>query len=177
MNDWAVDSGILYVEDYFDLSGYELDDLTLIPKYIRLQDGMPYFTEAEALDVFDIVSEERLNIPDFFAYMLSGNYPGSKASDEDWSQILFCNTRFFTPQVDFTFASLVLPSTAGSFGSLDPTAASKLWIYRVVVPRALPEGATVNIPATRMILSAEIVKEKDLDYMMRLKRSYELSNY
>lgn len=176
MNDWLFDGGILYTEDFFDLSGYELDDLTLVPKYIRLQDGMPYYTEAEALDVFDIISQEKLNVQDFILYALGGNYPGSKASTQDWSQILFCNTRFFTPQVDFTFARLVLPATAGSFGSLEPTAASKLWIYRIVLPRGLAEGMTVQIPATRFVLSAEIVKEADLEYMMRLKRSFELSN-
>ena len=179
MNDWQSAPGILYVEDYFDLSGYELDDLTLVPKYIRLQDGLPYYTNGEALYVFDIISQERLTLfPDFINYTLAGDYPSSKGSTEDWSQILFCNTRFFTPQVDFTFADLVLPATAGSFGSLEPTAASKLWIYRVVIPRALPpEGSILNIPASRFILSAEIVKEDDLDYMMRLKRSFELTNY
>lgn len=173
--DWQVDSGTLYVETYWDLSGYELDDLTLIPRYIRLQDGMPYFSEATALDVFDVVSQEKLDIPDFALYALAGDFPGSKGSTEDWSQILFCNTRFFTPQNDFTFNTLQLPATAGSFGSLEPTAVQKLWIYRIVVPRSLPEGSVLNIPASRFVMGAEIIKEDDLDYMMRLKRSFELA--
>lgn len=175
--DWEVDGDALYAETYFDLSGYELDDLTLIPRYIRLQDGLPYLSEATALDVYDVISQERLDIADFVAYAIAGDFPGSKGSTQDWSQILFCNTRFFTQQVDFTFNTLQLPATAGSFGSLEPTAASKLWIYRVVIPRNLPDASSIQIPATRFVLSAEIVKEEDLDYMMRLKRSYELSSY
>ena len=174
--DWQVDGQILYVETYFDLSGYELDDLTLMPRYIRLQDGLPYFSEATALDVYDVISQEKLNITDFLLHAISGDYPGSKLSTEDWSQILFCNTRFFTQQVDFTFNNLQLPATAGSFGSLEPTAARTLWIYRVVIPRELPEGSSLTIPATRFILSGEVVQEDELEYMMRLKRSYELAN-
>lgn len=163
-------------ETYFDLSAYELDDLTLVPELIQLQDGMPYFgTLIESLEVFDVVSQERLDPNSFIQYTLSGDYPGSPGSTEDWKQILMCNTRFMTPQNDFQFADLLLPSTQGSFGSSEPTAVQKLWLYRVVLCRGADEGSTLIVPATRFVLGADIIEEEDLPYMMRLKRSYELS--
>jgi len=163
-------------ETYFDLSAYELDDLTLVPQLIQLQDGLPYFSgQVEGLDVYDVVSQERLNPNDFIAYSITGDYPSSSGSKEDWTQILMCNTRFFAPTNEFQFADLLLPATQGSFGSSEPTAVQKLWLYRIVLVRGAADGSTLYIPATRFVLGADIIQEEDLPYMMRLKRSYELS--
>lgn len=163
-------------ETYFDLSAYELDDLTLVPQLIQLQDGLPYFSgQTESLEVYDVVSQERLDPDDFITYALGGDYPSSPGSSDDWSQILMCNTRFFAPTNDFQFASLMLPATQGSFGSSEPTAVQKLWLYRIVLVRGGAESSTLYIPATRFVLGADIVQEEELPYMMRLKRSYELS--
>tara|TARA_R100000951_G_scaffold81425_1_gene69122 strand:+ start:284 stop:931 length:648 start_codon:yes stop_codon:yes gene_type:complete len=163
-------------ETYFDLSAYELDDLTLVPQLMQLQDGLPYFSEqTESLEVYDVISQERLNPDDFILYSLGGDYPSSPGSTEDWSQILMCNTRFFAPTNDFQYATLYLPATQGSFGSSEPTAVQKLWVYRIVLVRGGAEGSYLSVPATRFVLGAEIIQEDDLPYMMRLKRSYELS--
>lgn len=163
-------------ETYFDLSAYELDDLTLVPQLIQLQDGLPYFSgQTESLEVYDVISQERLNPADFITYALGGDYPSSPGSKEDWTQILMCNTRFFAPTNDFQFATLMLPATQGSFGSSEPTAVQKLWLYRIVLVRGGAEGSTLYLPATRFVLGAEIIQEEDLPYIMRLKRSYELS--
>lgn len=187
-NLWAATNGwqtlgndLVYFEGYFDLSAYELDDLTLVPTAIALQDGMPYTTTSvdptTNLPVFDIVSQERLNLQDVYDnYTSSYAFPGSTISKEDWSQILMCNFRLMTPQTDFSFISLLLPATGGSFGSSEPTAVQKLWHYRIVIPSSNDLSATNwVIPPTRFVLGAEIVKEDELPYMMRLKRSYELS--
>jgi len=67
------------------------------------------------------------------------------------------------------------------YSSLEPTAADCLYCYRFL---ALPNGAAADeygatglvLPALRVILDAFTVEEPDLEYMMRLKRSYELAN-
>ena len=181
-NGWqSVTNKVVYYESYFDLSAYELDDLTLVPTAIALQDGMPYTTTSvdptRQLPVFDIVSQERLNVQEVYDnYIASASFPGSPESKEDWSQLLMCNFRLMLPQVDFTNVALLLPSTGGSFGSSEPTAVQKLWHYRIVIPTATDlTGSTWLIPPSRFVLGAEIIKEDDLPYMMRLKRSYELS--
>lgn len=179
-NGWEVvaGGGIIYYETYFDLSGYELDDLTVVPTTLMLQDGMRYNgLNTSNMSVFDIVSQEKLNPADFLLYTLTGNYPGSPGSTEDWEQILMCNYRLMTLQTQYTDATLLLPATGGAFGSSSPTAAQKLWIYRILVPSGDGSGNPVQleIPATRFVMSASIVKEKELPYMMRLKRSYELA--
>jgi hypothetical protein len=87
-----------------------------------------------------------------------------------------CNTRLLGLSTQFADPTLLVPSTAGTFGSASPTAVQKLWIYRVIVPGAgSGDPIIIQVPASRFVLAADIVKEDDLPYMMRLKRSYELA--
>lgn len=66
------------------------------------------------------------------------------------------------------------------FSSLEPTAADCLYCYRVIglpTPRSGAVGPRqIQMPATRVILDAFTMEESELEYMMRLKRSYELAN-
>jgi hypothetical protein len=177
-NGWQPTSTGVFHEQYFDLSGYELDDLTLVPKFMQLQDGgNPYAggLGVSALHVWDIISQERLDPSQFLIYAVTGDYPGSPATTQDWSQILMCNKRYMTGQTVFTSANLFLPASSGSFGSSEPTAVAKLWCYRIIVTGGtLETGDILNIPATRFVLGGTVIDEPDLEYMMRLKRSYEL---
>lgn len=180
-NGWELSANnFLYYENYFDMAGLMLDDLTLVPTVTSLQDGYPYIVQnMGSMGVWDIISTERLDIDYFLNYILGGRSgPGMPESTEDWNQIIMCNYRLMTLQTQFTDATLMLPATGGSFGSQEPSAARKLWIYRVILGGISPDPgspAILQIPATRFIMGAEIVKEDDLPYMMRLKRSYELS--
>lgn len=181
-NGWeTLGNQVVYYENYFDLSAYELDDLTVVPTAISLQDGLPYTTTSldptTQLPLFDIVSQEKLSMDEIYTIYTTGyDYPSSPESTQDWSQLLMCNFRLLTPQTDFSIVNLLLPATGGSLGSAEPTAVQKLWVYRVLIPTATDlSGSTWQVPATRFVLGAEIVKEDDLPYMMRLKRSYELA--
>ena len=63
------------------------------------------------------------------------------------------------------------------FSSLEPTAADKLYCYRIIGVFAVSgEGTAALFPATRVLLPGNISSEPQLEYMMRLKRSYELAN-
>jgi len=179
-NGWTTITAGLYHENYFDLSAYELDDLTVIPTLLELQDALPYSAGSPPAElqvrVWDIISQERLNPATVVSLIDSLDYPSSPGSTEDWSQILMCNFRFFTLTNEFQDNTLLLPATGGALGSSEPTAVQKLWTYRIVSPAAIDlEGMTINIPATRFVAGIEVIKEDELPYMMRLKRSYELA--
>lgn len=67
------------------------------------------------------------------------------------------------------------------FSSLEPTAADRLYCYRVVgtATPSIEDGTGLTAaywPSKRILLTATSAKEEELDYMMRLKRSYELAN-
>jgi len=179
-NGWATFPGGVSYENYFDLSAYELSDLTAIPTLLELQDALPYTCINPPADlqvhVWDIISQEKLDPETIVNLLNTLDYPGSPGSTNDWSQILMCNFRLFTTQSDFQSTSLLLPATGGALGSSEPTAVQKLWAYRIVSPAATDlDNLQINIPATRFIAGIEVIKEDELPYLMRLKRSYELS--
>lgn len=178
---WKPMTGGVYHESYFDISAYELSDLTAIPSLLQLQDAMPYRTTGPLppdfqVGVFDIISQERLDPAAVAAQWIDGEYPSSPGNRFDWSQILMCNFRLMLPQTDFVATQLLLPATGGSLGSSEPSAAAKLWTYRIVMIAGTSlTGLSISVPATRFIAGIEVVEEKDLAYLMRLKRSYELA--
>lgn len=181
---WRANARVIYYETYWDMSAYTLDDLTFYPISAVLQDGMPYgmaFTDTTdiGLSVIDIVSQEKLDMATVLANYDGSelNLPGQPLSTENFEQIIMEHFRFMTPQVDFTSTNLVLPATTGSFGSLQPSACEKLWIYRILIVNAAvySAGDRVIVPATRFVMAGTVAKESELEYMMRLKRSYELN--
>lgn len=67
------------------------------------------------------------------------------------------------------------------FSSLEPTAADCLYCYRMLALSRPTNGSTTGLsradyPPKRVLLSAVTDSEPDLEYLMRLKRSYELAN-
>ena len=71
---------------------------------------------------------------------------------------------------------------ADDFSSLEPTAADCIYCYRAIYlsqsyTQQRRQGlSSVGVPAKRVILNATTDQEPDLEYLMRLKRSYELAN-
>ena len=176
----------IYHEAYFDLSPYNLDDLTMVPLNCGLQDGMPYFynlidplTAGVGAWVVDVISQERLDIEATFANIGQGNPPGTLLTTENFEQILMCDTRFMSIDAQVGVSNLLTANTAGKMGSNSPTAAEKLWLYRFVAigrgVAGVTPGDSISIPATRFVVGADIIREDEIPYLMRLKRSFELS--
>ena len=170
-------------ETYFDLSGYELDDLTLFPMGATMQDPGIYSAATQAgepiqvpVQVLDIISQDRLSPGGVFGDLAINNVPGMMESDEDWVQMVWGQYRLMMPQATYgANPSVFLSASGGLFGSGSPTTAAKLWFYRfVIINGPNTQGDTLNIPASRFVLNAIIGKEPTAEFMMRQKRSYEL---
>ncbi len=64
-----------------------------------------------------------------------------------------------------------------NFSSLEPTSADKLYCYRLVaIGGGDSEFLSAFAPPNRILIPGTIAQEPKLEYMMRLKRSYELAN-
>lgn len=82
---------------------------------------------------------------------------------------------------DETGGSILEVVDESIFSSLEPTTADTLYCYRILsLPQSFVGTYTrfnsILIPSRRVILSSQIEEEPFLEYMMRLKRSYELAN-
>lgn len=168
---------VIFNETYIDLSAYELDDLTFFPMGAILQDPGLYQSDVtNPLQVLDIVSQAKLNITEVLANLAENNVPGMMESTMDFTQIIWGQYRTFLGQATFQGgANLFLPANGGLFGSGSPTTAAKLYCTRIIITDAATEGNYLSVPASRFIVSAVVAKEKDLAFMMRQKRSYELA--
>jgi len=80
-----------------------------------------------------------------------------------------------TNQTSFGY---IVPVTDTYFSSLEPTAADTLYCYRLIALNAFqsPGANLFFLPPKRVILDCMSAEEPTLQYMMRLKRSYELAN-
>lgn len=181
-------------EDYFDTSGYNRDYLTTMPSAIFMQEAgkcgitNPGNTRIISLD---LVTEQRVtNLADLtndilglspFGGGIGALIPSFNHSTDDWSQVLYGRYREFTGLTQGTAVQDVfIPTTDNLFGSLEPTTNDKLWITRLIIVVGVPLGAiesTLRFPNGRLVMQMDVVKEEELEFMMRQKRSYELSNY
>ncbi len=187
LNGWqALRSAILMHETQIDLSGYAMDSLTFFPDGVGLQDpGIYAFkpgassTAFQGLVVLDIVTSVPMDLETVALTMVNDiTGPAMLGSLYEFETILFGQYRFFSPNSNITFPNYQSLVRAQRFDSGEPTAADKLYCYRVIsmVTLDLDDDSLIQVPAARHILSGAMGDESDLKYIMRLKRSYELAN-
>lgn len=174
-----------YIEDYFDTSGYTNDKLTVFTENAYIQEAgryqMPFSNNARWL-VLDLIMTERIDDVGNMCLELVGSnsgIPGTSNSTDDWNQVIFGRLRELTGITQGTaLQDVFAPTSDQQWGSLEPTTADKLWTYKVLLILGTPgEFATLKYPASRVVMNTEVRREDDMAYMMRQKRSYELTNY
>ena len=169
---------LIMFESYFDCSGYTRDGLTVFPVASTLQDPGRYNsnTDGAVLQVLDIISQVRLSLTDVYTWVTNNAMPGMLSTDVDYTQIIWGQYRTMLGQATFQAnATEYLTANAGMFGSGAPSTAQKLYVYRFALLQGSQELNTLRIPASRMILSTIVGEEKELAFLMRQKRSYELA--
>ena len=175
-------------EGYIDLSGYQREDQTWFTRNAMIQ-GMaqPGFSSAVAtrMYVYEIVSDIRLS-HDTLALCASGgqDFPGCLPSEApggevDLQNIVFGRVREFAPLTN-------LPVTSGAvqilsenfFGTNAGTASNRLWCYVVIgnIDVTVFTGQVFFQGPVAFVISGAVDTEPDLEYIMRLKRSYELGD-
>ena len=185
LNGWEQTSPtILFHETQIDLSGYASKSLTYFPEAVGLQDpGVYTFASGgsatyTALQVLDIITSAPMNIQEISNAQATNNVgPGMIGSTREAETILMGQYRFFTPNSFLSYPNYVALERSQTFGSGDPTAADKLFCYRILtmVTDDLGDNSVVVSPAARQVLNGYIDEETELVYMQRLKRSYELA--
>jgi len=172
-------SAVAY-ETNMDLSGYELDDLTIYPLFIGLQDPGVYsvsYGTSSRMRIIDIVSQERLDLLTTVDEAMQFNsMPGMSATNIDFIQILSGQFRMAVGNTILADQSLMQTVQSSDFGSASPTSVRRLWLYRFIIPSGtFTPTSVLQVPASRFVIRANIAKESDLSYLMRQKRSYELA--
>jgi len=166
---------------YYDLSGYNLEDLTSFIQGVNVQEAWGPRGTAGCF-VIDLITTEYVTSPDLIAayvYPTIGvpfptrDLPGFPLSTFDMSQVVYGSTREYVAAGTNTNANQYSQTKWGTCGA---TAVEKLHITRVLYIEPTPaNAATIEIPPCDYATAIMVGKEKDLPYLMRLKRSFELS--
>jgi hypothetical protein len=171
-------------ETAIDLSGYAMDSLTFFPNSVGIQDPGVYLVRGtedptfSGIQVLDVITSVPMDLAAVSSLQVQGAGPGMLASDYEFETILFGMYRFFSTNTNIPYANYVQLERSQRFDSGEPTAADKLFCYRIVnlTVSGLDSSSRVSIPACRQLIAGVMSAEPDLVYMQRLKRSYELAN-
>jgi hypothetical protein len=174
-----------YIENYFDTSGYTNDKLTVFTENAFIQEAGRYqhsFPGNARWLVVDLIMTERIDdVTEMAAELVDSNtlIPGTSNSTDDWNQVIFGRLREFTGITQANAVQDVFaPVSDQQWGSLEPTTADKLWTYKILLITGIPDTLSqIKYPASRVVMNTEVRREDDMAYMMRQKRSYELTSY
>ena len=161
---------------YFDLAGLSMDYKTLFFDGAAMQEVLNPFYQAgtppgTSMAVVDLMTTKPLTLQQAQAYAATANFIGS-STGLSYTETIFARVRIFTSNIDTLDANYFAVFSDTQSGSLSASATDRIYCYRVVVFPAVTGG--YGVQGARYILSANAKNESDLEYIMRLKRSYEL---
>lgn len=169
----------LYVsETYFDLKGLAIDDKTIFPSGITCQRGnVPIIGAGAAGDnyqVLDVLTSIPVDITDIQLILnwfnVGAGFPGSTLNFE---HVLYMRGQRWTVDVD-TNAQFPLKADEWQSGSMMPTASDRVYSYRIVTIRTNVDALQIITDTARHVMQVDVSQEPTYEYMMRLKRSYDL---
>lgn len=169
--------GLLF-SSTIDLTGWTMDEFTFGTVQTQYQDPGVYSSTAVSAktEVVEIITDVPINLAALAIVKdnLGLTVPGMLGSAQDFATILYGNYRLYVPNASLAaFPGFLQLLSSGSFGSKEPTASSELYCYRIIKCAGVP-GELLQAPACRVGLFGAFYQEGDIEYMMRLKRSYEL---
>ena len=183
---------VFYAQQDIDLSGYSMQKKTFYPYSSFEQRSGAVFVETSAsIAEQPYVIENTIvsSVPLFFTDLIISaggsvspgfNFGGAGTMRYDRSVIIHGESKIYTLDNTISVSGQIDAFKLidrQTYSSLEPTAADKLYCYRILYfSSARGEIEDVVIPDSRVLIPGTLSTEPKLEYMMRLKRSYELAN-
>jgi len=162
---------------YYDLAGLAMDDKTLFFDGAAVQDAsLPSASPAtpgQLVSTIDIMSNKPIPNAVIADLVLYGNIPSNNSSVPlTFDQTIYMRSRIFNIDLDNQAGGYAIQLSDNQLGSLSPTASDRVYCTRVVSVSEI-DGAYQVYPC-RYLIRANAREEAEYQYLMRLKRSYEL---
>ena len=172
-------SNMFFFATYIDLAGLTLQEKTLFFQGAGQQDLYAPFatnqTAGDSMIVNDIMSSHPLSNDEILRTAIYGNFADSDNSGINgltFTSTIYMRFRQFVVDLDTAAWGHMVTVADNQLGSLEPTASDRIYVYRTVLLTGTMTQA--QIAPTRFLLRATAKEEPDFEYLMRLKRSYEL---
>ena len=161
---------------FIDLGGLEREALTFFLQSAQVTESHSFFGLGTGINVMDVfskveISDDDLNLP---THTGTGIYtPGYLDSVQDMEQVLWARLRSFYHDSGWTANNLQQVFNQQIWGEGIGTSASRLHLTRYVIPA--DDEASLSVPGACFQCVGTAVEEPDLNYIMRLRRDYELA--
>ena len=159
---------------YIDLGGLEREALTFFMQNAQISESNSFYGLGTSISVVDLITKVEITDEDLNLATRTGTTytPGFNDSVQDMDQVLYGRIRGFYHDSGWTSDNLQQQYYEQVWGEGVGTAASRLHITRyVTVPN---NEASLLVPGACFQVLGTAVEEKDLSYIMRLRRDYEL---
>jgi hypothetical protein len=171
---------IFYSETYFDLKGLAIDDKTIVPSGITVQRGT--FSAADdgvagdSYEVLDVLTSIPVDLDDLTIvaqWLYQG--VGMVGTTLNFEHVLYARRQRYTLDLD-TNVAFFMKANETQMGSMSATASDRIYSYRLVsiAPRTASTITRVVTSNVRHVMQVGTIEEPTYEYMMRLKRSYDL---
>ena len=180
-------SDVFFTQQDIDLTGYAMQRKTFYPYSSFEQRSGATFAQTVASPTKQpyiieqtIVSSVPLNNTDLLISAAASISPGFQFLNFDREVIIHGEAKIYTLDSTISISGqedVLKLIDRQTYSSLEPTAADKLYCYRILYFSAgRDEFVKVIVPNSRVLIPGTLSSEPQLEYMMRLKRSYELAN-
>jgi len=170
----TLSNDVTVARTFLDLAGYRREDMTLFIQSARVQDGMPFYaTGIPEGFCIDLITTEMVNDTEIITVLnaptTNARQFGFFASTVAQQDIAYGHHRQFGMSTGvMTPVSVVVSSQ--TFGTCSSTAGTRLYLTRIVF-NATP-NSTISVPQSNWLVAGIVAKEPELEYIMRLARSY-----
>ena len=165
-------------ETYFDLAGMSQREKTMFIEGAAVQEvAPPVLTAGAAGDGFllaDIMTSEPLTDVQALNLATQGNF-GFVQCGLGYQETIYARIELFAKDLDTATWPYVLKLSSNQLGSLEATASDRIYSYRVLNIDGASAATGFAFSGVRHIISAVAKEEPDFQYIMRLRRSYELA--
>lgn len=176
-NGWeALSDRVFVCREYYDLHGYNREDLTAFVQGVDIQEGglptglMHTFFLTDLITNSKPTDEDLLNTYSSLVNVCTA--PGFFNSVMNMEDILYARTRQYVLDAAWAGTGSLRLAGVGSWGQGAASAATKVHLTRLLVVGDIA-GETIRIPPANYVTAIIIAKEGDLEYLMRQKRSNE----
>lgn len=168
-----------YNEQILDLAGLSQEQKTVFFNGIAQQElGNPVVlggAAGDGLHVIDVISSIPLSETSITAMLTYGNFSsGLGIPVPTFEQTIYMNVRDFVVDVDTAAWGYMVLVSSNQLGSLQPTASDRLYCYRAMYFNQNFTGTASGLNSVRYVIGANPEEEKEYQYLMRLKKSYDL---
>ena len=160
---------------YIDLGGLEREALTFFLQAAQVTESNSFYGLGIGIQVVDVFSKVEITDDDLNLVTHTGlpYTPGYNDSVQDMEQVLWARIRGYYHDTGWTSDNLQQQYFEQIWGEGIATSGSRIHLTRYVLPHS--DEPAIIIPAACFQCVGTAIEQPDLEYIMRLRRDYELA--